>query len=112
MKLTVGQLKRVIAENLGLLPPRMEIEQALQDSKFDKDAAPKVLSKLDRVLPAGGKVLLQNLSRTLQLWQMGKAGWGQVTSILDKMYAMGEPPRRSSYVSMKAVRPSERPKVA
>lgn len=111
MKLTVGQLRALIAENIGLLPPRSEVETALQDSKFDRDAGSRMLSKLDRVLPAAGKVLLQNLARTLQLWQAGKSNWNAVTVVLDKIYAQGEP-RRSSYVSMKAVRPSERPKVA
>src|SRR5574342_300178 len=111
MRLTLGELRDLIAENIGMLPPRADVERQLQDSKFDKDAGARTLSKLDRVLPAGGKLLLQNLSRSLQLWQAGKAGWNQVTAILDRIYAQGEP-RRASYTSMKAVRPSERPKVA
>ena len=112
VRLTVRQLKALIAENIDLLPPRSEVESQLQDSKFDKDAGAKVLSMLDRRLPTSGKLLLQALSRTLQMWQAGKAGWNAVTVALDRVYSIEAPQRRTSYTSMKAVRSSERPKVA
>lgn len=109
VKLTVRQLKAIILEGMDLLPPRTQVEAALQDAKFDKDAGAKVLSKLDRVLPAGKKLLMQQLSRVLLMWQSDKANWNQVTQILDKIYADPAEQRKSSYASMKAVRPSERP---
>lgn len=110
MKLTVAQLKTIIREGLESLPPRQQVETRLQDAKFDKDAGAKVLSLLDRGLPANKKLLLQQLSRALLLWQNDKANWNSVTQALDKIYA--GPERRSSYASMGAVRPSNRPAAA
>lgn len=107
MKLTVAQLKIIIRESLEWLPPRQQVEMRLQDAKFDKNVGAKLLSLLDRSLPANKKLLLQQLSRALLLWQNDKANWNAVTQVLDKIYA--GPRRRSSYTSLPAVMPSNRP---
>lgn len=111
MKLTVRELKALIAEGLDLLPSRAQIETQLQDAKFDKDAGSRALSKLERALPPAKKLLMQQLSRALLMWQNDKGTWNTVTSVLDKVYAPAEP-RKSSYVGMKAVRLSNRPAAA
>lgn len=112
MKLTVGQLKVLIAESLDLLPSRAEVESQLQSSKFDKDAGAKVMSRLDRVLPTGSKLLLQSLSRALQAWQAGKGGWNQVSVALDKLYAAQGSQRHTSCTSLRAARAPDRSVVA
>lgn len=109
MKLTVRQLKAIILEGLDLLPPRSALESALQDAKFDRDAGAKALSRLERALPANKKLMMQQLARVLQMWQSDRGNWNQVTQVLDKIYADPAEQRKSSYASMKAVRPSERP---
>lgn len=86
MKLTVAQLKAVIREGLELLS-RRQVEMRLWDAKFDKDAGARVLSLLDRSLPANKKLLLQQLSRALLLWQNDKANWSAVMQVLDRIYA-------------------------
>jgi hypothetical protein len=108
VRLTIAELRALIAEGLDDLPSRSQVESQLQNAKFDKDAGAKVLSLLDRRLPSGAKLHLQALARALQMWQADKTGWNAVSSALDKVYAAQEP-RRASYTSMRAVRPSERP---
>lgn len=82
----------------------------LYNAKFDKDAGAKVLSLLDRSLPSNKKLLLQQLSRALLLWQNNKANWNSVMQVIDKIYSGHE--RRSSYASMQAARSSNHPAVA
>ena len=110
VKLTFRQLRALIAENLENLPPRSAVETQLQDAKFDPAAGAKVLSMLDRRLPTSSKLLLQQLSRALQVWVSGKSGWNEVARALDRVYDAQVPRRVSSYSGMKAVRPSERPR--
>lgn len=109
MRLTLGQLKTIIAEGLDNLPPQHDVESRLQSSRFDKDAATRVLSVLDRQLPTSNKLLLLNLSRALQAWQLGKTGFNAVALALDKIY---QQPRRPSYSNRSVVGPSGRPRVA
>ena len=110
MRLTVRQLKTLIAEGIDSLPPRSDVETQLQDAKYDKAVAAKVLSLLDRRLPTSSKLLLQQLARAVQMWEVGKTGWNEVARALDRVYDSTVPRRHSSYSGMKAVKSSEWPR--
>lgn len=101
MRLTVRQLRDLIAEALDMLPPRNEVESQIQRAKSDKGALSKVLSSLERKLPTGARLLMQNLARVAQAWQAGRVGFDAVTTALGRIYD-SQVPRRSSYASMRA----------
>lgn len=109
MKLTLRQLKSIIGESLQDLPPRGDVESQLQDTRFDSEIGPKVLSMLSRKFPPAAKLHLQTLATAVQAYQSGKGSWTIVLRAIDRLYSSQGPQRRSSYTGLSAVRGSSRP---
>lgn len=116
MKVTLGELRRIIVEAVvDAATPRDEAERKLYAAKEDKQASAMVLSALDRRFQSPStKPVLQTLARAVSEWQAGRGRYDAVTAQLDKLFAHEAPPARAmstppvrdhaSHTRLKAVR--------
>lgn len=114
VQLTIAEIRTLIAEALTeMIPARVEVDRMIDNARDDKGAAAKVLSFLDRHFPQRSKPFIQQLGRTLMLWQAGRSSFGDVQAIVDKLYASVTVQKRpSSYSGLTAVRASQPPRSA
>lgn len=97
MKLTLLELKEIIAEALYKMPSREEIEQHLTYAKSDPAAFQRFMAGIADYVPTSGKLVLQSLINTTIQWSRGKKSYNDVLMLLDKLFTVVNPKRRTSY---------------